>query len=399
MTSESLGDSDLPDLDRRTASNILNRVRNGMPPEPEDIQYIRVGREAEEHEICEDGIEGMESIRYGNGQIFFVLGDFGYGKSFFINLIAQNAFEKNLARSELDIPDVGNLSDKTDFYKKAAQNIRLPDKQGSGLAQVLRQFCEEFDRDQLEDIAARHGFMGHSMYTILDNLLNVYESGSVHVERDDVTLEFRNVLSGTIGYLEGRDIPLPQKHAIGKKGRERVGNDGEDEYEYLKHVRSLLTELEYDGLVVLIDEVAEEMDWNPDDATTQRLIDLFNKCYQKDQFSRMMFVFVGNAPKWDSLIKETGHGALTDRYYAKKLELSSLTKSDYENLVHKITWLVSIADDTEINVSASEATKIVDEAIEAHGGESVGTLSPRRLLLNPEGTDGPDLVTVVRRYK
>ncbi|MFC7233419.1 BREX system ATP-binding domain-containing protein [Saliphagus sp. GCM10025308] len=339
-----------------------------MPPEPEHIEYVRVGREAEEHEICEDGIEGMESLRYGNGQIFFVLGDFGYGKSFFINLIAENAFEKNLARSELDIPDVGNLSDKTEFYKKAVQNVRLPDERGSGLAQVLRKFCDEFDRDRLEETAARRGFLGHSIYTILDDLLQVRDNGSVYVERDEQELEFRNVLSGAIGYLEGKNIALPEKHAIGKKGYDRIGNDGEDEYEYLKHIRSLIVELGYEGFVVLIDEVAEEMDWNPDDATTQRLIDLFNKSYQKDQFSRMMFVFVGNAPKWDSLIEETGHGALTDRYNAKKLELSPLTKSDYENLIHKVAWLVSTADDVEININASEASEMVDTAIRATAG-------------------------------
>ncbi|MFC7236925.1 BREX system ATP-binding domain-containing protein [Saliphagus sp. GCM10025317] len=399
MASSSPSGDDRPDLDRRTASNILNRISNGMPPEPEHIEYVRVGREAEEHEICEDGIEGMESLRYGNGQIFFVLGDFGYGKSFFINLIAENAFEKNLARSELDIPDVGNLSDKTEFYKKAVQNVRLPDERGSGLAQVLRKFCDEFDRDRLEETAARRGFLGHSIYTILDDLLQVRDNGSVYVERDEQELEFRNVLSGAIGYLEGKNIALPEKHAIGKKGYDRIGNDGEDEYEYLKHIRSLIVELGYEGFVVLIDEVAEEMDWNPDDATTQRLIDLFNKSYQKDQFSRMMFVFVGNAPKWDSLIEETGHGALTDRYNAKKLELSPLTKSDYENLIHKVAWLVSTADDVEININASEASEMVDTAIRAHGGESVSALSPRRLLLEPEGQDGPNLITVVRRYK
>jgi len=241
--------------------------------------------------------------------------------------------------------------------------------------------------------------MGHSIYTILDNLLQAHEHGGTYVERDEKQLEFRNVLSGAIGYLEGRDIALPEKHAIGKVGFERIGNDKEDEYEYLKHVRSLIIELGYEGLVVLIDEVAEEMDWNPDNATTQRLIDLFNKCYQKDQFTRMMFVFVGNAPKWDSLIEKAGHGALTDRYNAKKLELSSLTKSDYENLVHKIAWLVSTSDGAEINIIASEASEIVDTAIGSHGGESAKTLSPRRLLLEPEGQDGPDLITVLRRYK
>ena len=87
------------DLDQGDAMSILTRLQNGVPPEPSDVPHIRVGRRAEEKRICEKVTEGLPSVANGSGQIFFVLGDFGYGKSFFINLIAQRASQRNFVRS------------------------------------------------------------------------------------------------------------------------------------------------------------------------------------------------------------------------------------------------------------------------------------------------------------
>jgi predicted metal-dependent TIM-barrel fold hydrolase len=185
------------------------------------------------------------------------------------------------------------------------------------------------------------------------------------------------------GYLQGENISLEELHAIGKVGFDNVTK--ENEYEYLRHVRSIALELGYDGLTVLIDEAAEQLEWDPDSATTQRLIDLYNKCYQKDQFENMMFVFVGNEEKWDSLIEEAGHQALSDRYYAKRLVLSELSEDDYVELVQKVANLIRIAYDESSTISDAESREIVQQAVDRHGG--VSELSPRRLLLNPNGDD------------
>lgn len=371
-----------PQVDQDTAIDILTRIQQGVPPDPEHIDHIRVGRKEEEHKICEKPTEGLQSVSRGNGQVFFVLGDFGYGKSFFINLIADRSANMGFIQSKFDIQDLEAISDKGELYRGIVQNIRYPDEKGKGITPLMRKFCQDVSQSEYDQIASEYGFYGHPIHRILRDLLDAWATGEVHIKNDDVTLNRVEMLNAVSGYLQGEDIALEELHAIGKKGFDNVTK--ENEYEYLRHIRSLALELGYNGFTILIDEAAEQLEWDPDSKTIQRLIDLYNKCYQKGQFEHMMFVFVGNQEKWDSLIEEAGHQALQDRYRAKRLVLSELTEEDYISLVSKVASLIHTAYGESLSFSEHEARKIVNEAAGHYGG--VSELSPRRLLLTPEGT-------------
>jgi hypothetical protein len=143
--------------------------------------------------------------------------------------------------------------------------------------------------------------------------------------------------------------------------------------------------LDYEGFAVLIDEAAEQLEWSEDTQTTQRLIDLYNRCYKNDQFEHMMFVFVGNEEKWNSLIDMAGHQALSDRYEAKKVVLEDLEYDDYVELVQRVARIVEIAYDTAIVFTDADAAELVESAADVHGG--IDGLSPRSLLVFPEGRD------------
>ena len=379
-------------VDQDTALDILTRIQQGVPPDPEHINHIRVGREKEEHKICDKPTEGLQSVSRGSGQIFFVLGDFGYGKSFFINLIADRSAKMGFIQSKFDIQDLEAISDKGELYRGIVQNIRYPDEKGKGITPLLRKFCQDVSRSEYDQIASEYGFYGHSINRMLQELLDAWATGEVYIKRDDVTLSRVEVLNAVGGYLQGESIALEELHAIGKVGFDHVTK--ENEYEYLRHIRSLALELGYDGFTILIDEAAEQLEWNPDSETIQRLIDLYNKCYQKGQFEHMMFVFVGNQEKWDSLIEDAGHQALQDRYRAKRLVLRELTEDDYINLVSKVATLIHTAYGVSPSFSEPEAREIVNEAAGQYGG--ISELSPRRLLLTPEGPNEPrTLVDVI----
>lgn len=378
-------------LDRNRALDILTRLENGLPPEPGDVPHIRVGREEEVQKICENRIEGLPSVEHGNGDLFFVLGDFGYGKSFFMNLVAERASNRNFIRAEFDIQDIEDIADRGELYTGIVSNIRYPDQKGSGIVPLLRQFCEEVDQTEFDAIATRRGMVGHPIYTMLTNLLEAWNRGQYYVERDETTLQAREVLAGTAGYLTDGAIGLPEKHAIGKKGVGTITGKEEGKlYEYLKHIRSLALELGYDGFVILIDEAAEQLEWSEDTETTQRLIDLFNRCFKNEEFEHMMFVFVGNEEKWDSLIDMTGHQALSDRYHAKKVVLGELDHENYVNLIQKVARIIEIGKDISLTFTAADAKTVVDDAAEVHGG--VEALSPRNLLVFPEGRGGRKLI-------
>lgn len=370
-------------IEQDTALDILTRIQQGVPPDPEHIKHIRVGREEEERKICDKPTEGLQSVSRGSGQIFFVLGDFGYGKSFFINLIADRSAKMGFIQSKFDIQDLEAISDKGELYCGIIQNIRYPDEKGKGITPLLRKFCQDVSQSEYDQIASEYGFYGHSIHRILRELLEAWDTGEVYIKRDDVTLDRVEVLNAVSGYLQGESIALEELHSVGKVGYDHITK--ENEYEYLRHIRSLALELGYNGFTILIDEAAEQLEWNPDSETIQRLIDLYNKCYQKGQFEHMMFVFVGNQEKWDSLIEDAGHQALQDRYQAKRLVLSELREEDYINLVSKVATLIHTAYGVSPSFSEHEAREIVNEAAGHYGG--ISELSPRRLLLTPEGRD------------
>jgi len=109
----------------------------------------------------------------------------------------------------------------------------------------------------------------------------------------------------------------------------------------------------------------------------------------------MMFVFVGNEEKWEGLIEETGHQALSDRYHAKKIVLADLDRDNYVELTKRVGRLVEVADDTDRRLTDDESERIVDQAAEVHDG--IDGLSPRDLLVFPNGRDESEtLVDLLR---
>lgn len=376
-------------LEEDEASDIIARIKGGQPPKPEYIPCLRVGREEEEELLCDDPVSGMQSVRNGNGDMFFVLGDFGYGKSFFINLIENRAKGMDFLTAQVDIADIKSISNEVEIYCDIIQSLGYPDDPGTGLAPLMRKFLNQFDIRELDSFADRNGLTGHPFSRILRNVAKAKDNGSIYVSRDDKTLDYREVISAAVAYVSGNDISLPEKHAIGKKGFDKVGR--EKHWTYLQGIRSMAVELGYAGILISVDEVAEEMDWSPDSQTTSTLIDLFNKCFSSD-FDHIMFIFVGNKERWDNLIDETGHQALEDRYHAKRLGLGNLTHSDYRELVGKIARITEIAYGNEIALTESDKKEIVDTAKNVQG--SLKELSPRNLLLFPRDTtdESPDLV-------
>jgi len=80
---------------------------------------------------------------------------------------------------------------------------------------------------------------GHPIHKMLKSLLEAWSDGSIYVDRDETRLDRIEVLSAVAGYLTGKEIGLPEKHAIGKKGVGTIRKESEDLYEYLCHIRSL----------------------------------------------------------------------------------------------------------------------------------------------------------------
>src|SRR5450755_4166151 len=82
----------------RERTAILQSLRAGVVPRI-GLQYIQVGRKSEVGAVLRD----LELAKHGAAAVRFVVGRFGSGKSFFLNLASTVAIEKGFLAGRVDI--------------------------------------------------------------------------------------------------------------------------------------------------------------------------------------------------------------------------------------------------------------------------------------------------------
>lgn len=93
-----MSDQLAPKIKERERHAVLQALRAGVVPRV-GLQHIQVGRRAEVSAILSD----LDRAAEGGAAIRFVVGRFGSGKSFFLNLVSTLAVEKNFLVARADI--------------------------------------------------------------------------------------------------------------------------------------------------------------------------------------------------------------------------------------------------------------------------------------------------------
>ena len=145
----------------RVRDTILQALSAGVVPRT-GIQHIQVGRHREIKELLRD----IERISDGGAGIRFVIGDYGSGKTFFLNLVREMALHKKLVTVQADLsPDLRLYSSKGQSRALYSELVRgmatrsRPD--GGALASVVERFVTsaiseaESERCSPDEIIAR----------------------------------------------------------------------------------------------------------------------------------------------------------------------------------------------------------------------------------------------------
>ena len=127
----------------RERDTIVQALRAGVVPKV-GLQHIQVGRARETEELVRD----IERISEGGSAIRFVIGEYGSGKTFFLNLIRLVAMEKGLVTLSADItPDRrlhGTNGRALSLYSELARNTSTRSRPGGGaLASVVERFATQ----------------------------------------------------------------------------------------------------------------------------------------------------------------------------------------------------------------------------------------------------------------
>lgn len=242
-------------IKERDRQAILKALRAGVVPSA-GLQHVQVGRKAEVAAIVDD----LNQVERGGAGIRFVIGRFGAGKSFFLNLASVVAVEKGFLVARADITTERRLHGSGGQARALLAELMrsLVTKgrpEGGALGPVIEKWisevtCDVCDVDDdgqavAEAIASKlrplQGLIGgFDFHAVLLKYFQAYQKG------DDVTRQ------AVIRWLRAEyDTKTEARRDLGV----RSIIEDRDFYDYLKLFAAFSRIAGYKGLLICIDEM------------------------------------------------------------------------------------------------------------------------------------------------
>lgn len=242
----------MPELKPRERDAILQALRAGVVPKL-GLRHIQVGRSREIEELVKD----IDRIADGGAAIRFVIGEYGAGKTFFMNLIRLVALEKGLVVMFADLAPDRRIhatgGQARGLYAEMARNISTRSKpDGGALASVVERFVSQALRDS-EDRKVPVGEVIRERLGHFEELTGGFEFAEVirrywegHEAGDE------DVKSAALRWLRGEFATRTDaRKALGV----RTIVDDANVYDQLKLMSAFVREAGYKGLLVGLDEL------------------------------------------------------------------------------------------------------------------------------------------------
>lgn len=244
---------------KRILSSLLSSLSAGVVPRS-GAPYIAIGREDEISALLED----LEKISEGEGRMRFLVGRYGSGKSFLIQLLRGYALEKNFITADADLsPDrrlYGTAGSGRATYRELIRNLASkssPD--GAALPKILAKWISEIRFD-----LAERGISDVSTDQVEKELMQVLRD----VEFCVGGFDFARVISEYYrAYMDGNDEKtsaclrwLRGEFANKSEAKRELGFsvstviDDDNWYDFIKLWAVLVHKIGYRGFVVFIDE-------------------------------------------------------------------------------------------------------------------------------------------------
>jgi len=236
----------------RERSAIIQSLRAGVTPRT-GLEYIQVGRVNEVKALIED----LDNISDGGSAFRIVIGDFGAGKSFFLQLIRYIALEKGMVVINADLsPDrrlFASNGQARNLYKELARNLSTrAHPEGNALISVIEKFLTEQRR-----IAEEKGLdvdrVIKDKLNSLSELVDGYDFAQVVASywkafnEDDEDLK-----NAVVRYFRGE---YTSRADARKDLGVRAIVEDHNVYDHIKLLARFVTQAGYKGLLVNLDEV------------------------------------------------------------------------------------------------------------------------------------------------
>jgi len=248
-------------IPKRITTALLNSLGAGVVPRV-GLEYVAVGRKAEVTAMLQD----IRNVGEGAATFRFVVGRYGSGKSFILQLIRNYAMERDFVVADADLSPERRLAGTAGHglatYRELLRNLSTKTRpDGGALQALLERWISSIQSGVMQDSGLRpaDSAFGEAVesrimkvVSDLEGMVHGFDFGCViaaywrgHRLGDD------EAKSGALRWLRGE---FATKTEARQELGVRVIIDEHGWYDHLKLLARLTTEMGYKGLWVFIDE-------------------------------------------------------------------------------------------------------------------------------------------------
>lgn len=338
-------------IPKRILSGLLASISAGVVPRM-GAPYIAIGRTEEIEALLSD----LEAVNDGGGSMRFIIGKYGSGKSFLIQLVRGYALERGFVTADADLsPErriCGAKGTGIATYRELIKNLASkssPD--GGALAQIIAKWLSS-----LQSEVAAEGLEPGSESFVARLTAKIY-SVSRELESQIGGFDFATVLtyyykayinsneekkSACMRWLRGEfSTKTEARNAVGAA----LGGiiDDDNWYEYIKLLAVFFRKIGYRGFVVFIDEcvnlykitnrISRENNY-------EKLLSMFNDTLQ-GKAEGLALIF-GGTPQF---LEDPRRGLFSYEALKSRLSDGQFQKAGFKNLIGPVIRLRRLSDD------------------------------------------------------
>ena len=317
---------------RRYSTAILKSMGAGVVPNI-GLEYIAVGRKAEVEAILSD----LTDIAEGGGAFRFIVGKYGSGKSFLLQLARNNALERNYLVANADLsPErrlTGTKGQGLKLYRELIASLSTKARpEGNALESLLQRWIMDVQR-RVEASGVSVGNSGFDQAVeggILETANDMqeyvygYDFARVLLKYwEGYRTENDELKQNALRWLRGEYERKSDAHALGVS--QIISDD--TWYEVIKLLARLSQKLGYKGLLVLIDEsvnlykitnrVSRENNY-------EKLLAMFNDVMQGR--TQYLGIYVCGTPQ---SVEDERRGLFSYEALKSRLQTSSLARDGF----------------------------------------------------------------------
>ncbi|MBD2682086.1 MULTISPECIES: ATP-binding protein [Nostoc] len=384
-------------ISKKISTALINSLGAGVVPRV-GVEHIAVGREKELQRL----LQNLDDIAEGVAAFRFIIGNYGSGKSFLLQLIRNRAMEQGFVVADADLsPErrlAGSNNEGLATYRELMSHLATKTRpDGGALVSILEGWINKIQQEVVKETELRPNDDGfddqveskiREVVQYIEDLVHGFDFGSVIIAYwRGYRLDDDNLKNAAMRWLRGEfTTRIEAKAALGV----RVIIDDDSWYDYIKLFAKFVAEIGYKGLLILVDEavhlyqisttVTREKNYN-------RLLAMFNDTMQCK--AEHLGILIGGTTKF---LEDPNRGLFADQAWRRRtkesrfvaqanvqevlgpvIRLNPLSEAEILTLLQRLAEIHALNFSYQQTLTNRELKEFVQEIVNRLGAEALLT--------------------------